>query len=285
MPAPQPPLTVIAARTSRLHLPWREVWQYRDLLLLLVRRDFVAKYKQTVLGPAWFIVQPVLMTFVFTIVFGRVAKIPTDGLPRILFYLSGMLAWTYFSECLKTTSTTFVTNAQLFGKVYFPRVVVPLAVVVSNLIALAIQIATFAAFWAYFKFATAAGERFVLTSWALATPLLVLQTAALGLGVGLWMSSLTAKYRDFFHLSTFITQVWLYATPIVYPLSEVPEKWRWASVLNPMTTIVESVRIAFLGAGSVRPEHVVVSVLMTCAILFTGLLIFSRTERDFIDTV
>ena len=276
---------VIEPNRSWFRLPWRDLLHYRDLWFLLVRRDFVAKYKQTILGPAWFIIQPLLMTLMFTVVFGRIAKIPTDGLPGMLFYLCGMLAWTYFAECIRGTSTIFVTNANLFGKVYFPRLVVPLAVVTSNLIAFAIQLATFIGFWLYFKFFTPAGDHFALTPYLFALPLLLLQTAAIGLGVGLWMSSLTAKFRDFTHLTGFLTQLWMYATPVVYPLSEVPQRWRWVVSLNPMTGIVETYRYAFLGAGTVEPGYLAGSAVATVVLLVSGVLLFSRTERTFIDTV
>ncbi len=277
--------TIIEPNRSWFRLPLRDLLHYRDLWYLLVRRDFVAKYKQTVLGPLWFIIQPVLMTMMFTVVFGRIAKIPTDGLPPMLFYLCGMLAWGYFSQCLGGTSTIFVGNAHLFGKVYFPRLVVPLAIVTSNLIAFSIQLANFAAFWIFFKFFTNAGGHFGATRYMLLIPFLLLQTAALGLGVGLWMSSLTAKYRDFAHLTGFLTQLWMYATPVVYPLSEVPERWRWVLSLNPMSGIVETYRYAFLGAGTFDPGYLLVSACATVIILAGGILLFSRTERTFIDTV
>jgi len=276
---------VIESSTSWFRIPWREILHYRDLWFLLVRRDFVAKYKQTILGPLWFIIQPLLMTVMFTIVFGNIAAVPTDGLPPMLFYLCGMLAWSYFAECIRGTSTVFVTNANLFGKVYFPRLVVPFAIVTSNLIAFAIQLITFLAFWGYFKFFTSAGASFGPTRYLLALPLLLLQTACIGFAVGLWMSSMTAKYRDFIHLTGFLTQLWMYATPIVYPLSEVPVKWRWVSSANPMTGIAETYRYAFLGEGVVEPRYLMISAATTVVLLVTGILLFERTERTFIDTV
>ena len=259
--------------------------QYRDLLYLLVRRDFVAKYKQTILGPLWFVLQPLMTTIVFTVIFGKVARIPTDGLPPMLFYLCGMLAWGYFAQCLGGTSTTFLSHAYLFSKVYFPRLVVPLSVILSNLIAFAIQLVTFLCFWIWFKLFTAAGPSFHLTGLLLALPALLLQTAAIGLGFGLWMSALTAKYRDFAHLSSFLTQLWMFATPVVYPLSEVPEAWRWVIAANPMTGIVESYRRAFLGAGTVEPLYMAISAATTLIVLVTGIVVFSRVERTFVDTV
>ena len=276
---------VIEPDSSWMRLPLRDVARHRDLLFLMVRRDFVAKYRQTVLGPAWFVIQPLLMTVVFTVVFGKVAKIPTDGHPKLLFYLCGMLPWSYFSQCLQNTSTTFVSNAALFGKVYFPRVVVPLSKVISNLIAFAIQAVTFLVFWVYFKFFTTAGPGLVLGTSVALLPVLLVQTGLAGLGVGLWMSALTAKYRDFSYLTGFLTQFWFYATPVVYPLSEIPERWRWVWAVNPMSGIVESYRHALLGVGTVRPLYLLLSAGMTVVLVVSGLLAFGRTERTFIDTV
>ena len=276
---------IIEPNRSWLRIPWREIVQYRDLLYLLVRRDFVSKYKQTVLGPLWFVIQPLMTTLMFTVVFGKIAKIPTDRLPPMLFYLCGMLAWGYFAKCLGGTASTFVGNAHLFGKVYFPRLVVPLSVIVSNLMSFGIQLATFAAFWVYFKWFTAAGELIRPNLFILALPLLLVQTAAIGLGVGLWMSALSAKYRDFSYLADFMAQLWMYATPVVYPLSVVPERWRWVVALNPMAGIVESYRYALLGAGTVDPVYLGLSVLTTGLVLVSGLLVFSKVERTFIDTV
>lgn len=276
---------IIEPNRSWFRIPWREIIQYRDLLFLLVRRDFVSQYKQTVLGPLWFVIRPLATTIVFTVIFGKVAKISTDGLPQMLFYLCGLLGWSYFSRCMGATSTTFISNASLFGKVYFPRLVVPLSLVVSNLIAFGIQLATFLFFWVYFACFTEGGSYVHMTWFVLLLPLLLLQSAAIGLGVGLWMSSLTAKYRDFVHVAGFMTQLWMYATPVVYPLSLVPERWRWACALNPLTGIVESFRYAFLGQGSVDGGYLVLSVITTVVLLVSGALVFSRTERTFIDTV
>ena len=276
---------VIEPNRSWFRLPWRDLLHYRDLWLLMVRRDFVAKYKQTVLGPLWFIIQPLLTTVMFTVVFGRIAKIPTDGLPPMLFYLCGTLAWGYFAQCVNGNSKIFVSNARLFGKVYFPRLIVPLATVTSGLFSFVIQLGTFLGFWIFFKFFTESGSHFSFTPYLFALPLLLLQSAATGLGVGLWMSSLTAKYRDFSHLTGFLTQLWMYATPIVYPLSEVPERWRWVVRINPMTGIVETYRYAFLGAGSMDLPTMLSSGLLTVFVLVSGVLLFARTERTFIDTV
>lgn len=268
-----------------LRFEWRELWEYRDLLWLMIRRDLVAKYKQTVLGPLWFIIQPVLTTVVFTVIFGNVAKIPTDGLPPFLFYLCGMLGWSYFSTNMNATASTFTANAHLFGKVYFPRLIIPLAISVSNLAAFFIQLLTFCAFWFYFQIGTSAGGTFSLQSSVAYLPLILIYMMALSLGVSLWMSALSAKYRDFGHLMAFLTQLWMYATPIVYPLSIVPAGWRWLIELNPMTMATEWFRLAFLGNGDITATSVGISVLVTLGWFVSGVLVFQRTARTFVDTV
>jgi lipopolysaccharide transport system permease protein len=278
-------LTVIEPNRSWFRIPWRDILHYRDLLFLLVRRDFVAQYKQTVLGPLWFLVQPLLMTAVFTVVFARIAGIPTDGVPPILFYLCGMLGWGYFAGCLGQTSTTFLANMSIFGKVYFPRLVIPLSVVVSRLIAFAIQLAAFLCFLFYYLCFSPASSRIHPGPLILALPLLLFVSAAVGMGAGLWISALTTKYRDFAFLSGFLTQVWMYGTPVVYPLSQVPERWRTLISLNPMTGVVEMYRCAFLGVGTVNPLQTGISAAAALALLLTGLLAFSRAERTFVDTV
>ena len=276
---------ILEPRRGWIRVPWRELAEYKDLLFLLVRRDFVSQYKQTVLGPLWFVIQPLLTTLVFTVVFSQVAKIPTDGQPPLLFYLCGLSAWGYFSGCLGATSNTFLANAGIFGKVYFPRLIVPLSVVISRLTAFVIQLATFLAFFVYYKGFTAAGAS-IHPGWALAlVPLLLLESAALGLGVGLWISALTTKYRDFSFLSAFLTQLWMYATPVVYPFSAVPDRWKSWAALNPMTGIVESYRYAFLGTGTVDPMYLALSAAVTVVVLVSGLAVFNRAERTFIDTV
>lgn len=275
----------IRARQRWLHLPLREIADYRDLLFLLVRRDFVAKYKQTLLGPLWFIIQPLLTTLVFTIIFGNVAKIPTDGLPPVLFYLCGLLGWTYFAQTFNTTSTTFVTNAPLFGKVYFPRLIVPLSVTLSNLMAFALNLLIFLGFLAYFNFFSDVTDGLHMTWQVCLLPLLIGQLAATALGVGLWVSALTAKYRDLTHLSSFLVQLLMYATPVIYPLSQIPDGWRWLASLNPMTMIVENFRLMFLGQATASLPLTLLSVGISLALLISGVLLFQRTERTFIDTV
>ena len=277
--------TTIRARQRWLHLPLREIADYKDLLFLLVRRDFVAKYKQTLLGPLWFIIQPLLTTLVFTVIFGKVAQIPTDGLPPVLFYLCGLLGWTYFAQTFNTTSTTFVSNAPLFGKVYFPRLIVPFSVTISNLIAFALNLVIFLGFLGYFKFFTAAGDIIHLNWGALFLPLLVIQLAAAALGVGLWVAALTAKYRDLTHLSAFLIQLLMYATPVIYPLSQIPSKWQWLVALNPMTMIVENFRLMFLGQATFSIPLTLLSIAISLFLLITGTLLFQKTARTFIDTV
>jgi lipopolysaccharide transport system permease protein len=276
---------VIRPTRGWFQLNLADVWRYRDLLFLLVHRDFVARYKQTILGPAWFILQPLLTTAVFSIIFGEIAKIPTDGLPPMLFYLAGLLGWNYFAQTVHTTSGTLVTNAGLFGKAYFPRLVVPLSAVISNFFALALQLATLLAVWIYFKLFTGAGEQFGFSVGIVWFPLLLVHVAALSLGVGLWLSALTAKYRDLTFLSGFIIQIWMYATPVIYPLSQIPEKWRWISALNPMTMPVEAIRVMFLGQGTIVIAYLAMSVGTTIGLLLFGVLIFNKVEKTFVDTV
>lgn len=284
-PTPDLPIEEVVIRPSRswFQLDLKALWHYRDMLRFLVMRDFVSKYKQTILGPAWFVIQPLLMTLVFTVIFGRVAGLSTDGLPQPLFYLCGMLGWTYFATCFQGTSTQLITNANLYRKVYFPRMVVPISVVVSNLIAYAIQLVTFLCFWAYYHFFTDAGESFGI-DWTLAfLPLVILQTAAFSLGVGLWMSALTAKYRDLQQISAFLIQVWMYVTPVIYPTSVIPEHLRWLVFLNPMAAIVEAYRGMFLGVATLTTTDVWVSATLTLFVLLSGILIFNRIQRDFVD--
>ncbi|MEI6350320.1 MAG: ABC transporter permease [Verrucomicrobiota bacterium] len=275
---------VLRADTSWLGLELKGIWHYRDLLQLLGCRDFASRYKQTVLGPLWFILQPLLMTVVFTVIFGHVAELPTDGLPPMLFYLCGQLGWNYFAANFNSNSATLVSNAGLFSKVYFPRLVVPLSSVISNLFAFFIQIATFACFYVSFKTGTASVD-FGMRWQAIFLPLVLLQTAVLSLGVGLLMSSLTAKYRDLTHVSGLIIQVWMYATPVIFPLSKFPQKWQWVVALNPMTSIVEAFRFMLLGSGTVHSNHLICSVSITLLAFTAGLLAFGKVEKTFVDTI
>jgi len=259
-----------------------ELWRYRDLVLLFVRRDFVAVYKQTILGPLWYLVQPLLTTLTFTFIFGSVAKLPTDGLPQFLFYMSGTVIWTYFASCLTKTSETFVSNANLFGKVYFPRLAVPVSILISNLITFTIQFVFFLAFMLFFALN---GSLIHPNLWMLLTPLLILMMAGLGLGFGILISSLTTKYRDLRFLVTFGVQLLMYATPVIYPVSSIPQRFQWIILANPMTSIVEAFRYAFLGAGSVNRMQLLYSFGFMAVIVIVGITIFNRVEQTFMDTV
>jgi len=252
------------------------------LIYLLVKRDFVTFYKQTILGPLWYIIQPLVNTLVFTIIFGKVAGISTDGSPPFLFYMAGTVSWGYFSTCLTATSNTFVGNAGVFGKVYFPRLAVPIAHVIVSLLQFGIQFLIFVAFLIYFSWQ---GAHVHPTYSIFYLPLILLQMALLGLGFGILISSLTTKYRDLTFALGFGVQLWMYATPIVYPLSVIPEKYRMIAAINPMTSVVESFRGAFLGASSVEPIHVAIGVIITLLVFTAGIILFSRIEKTFIDTV
>lgn len=250
---------------------------------MFVKRDFVAVYKQTVLGPLWFFVQPLLTTIVFTIVFSGVAQISTDGMPPMLFYLAGTIPWNYFATCLTKISTTFTSNAHIFGKVYFPRLIVPLSVVASNLIQFAIQFLLFAAVFGWY-FAHGAA---IQPNWFAIiglTPILLLIMATLGLGTGIVVSALTTKYRDFTFLIAFGVQLAMYATPIIYPMSTIPEKWRWLITLNPMSAPIESFRASFLG-GPVPWFALMTSAAVTASLLLIGIILFNKVEKTFMDTV
>lgn len=273
---------VLRPKTGWFNIHLGELWRYRDLIALFIRRDFVAIYKQTILGPLWFLLQPLFSTLVFTIVFGNIAKIPTDGLPHVLFYMSGIVSWSYFSNCLTSTSNTFIANANIFGKVYFPRLAIPISVVITNLLTFVIQFSLFLAITLYFYLS---GADIHPNRWILLLPLLLLQMGALGLGFGILISSGTTKYRDLTFALGFGVQLWMYATPIVYPLSQVPEKWLWLYTLNPMVALVETFRYAFLGAGAIQPAQLVVSLAVTIVVLALGIILFSRVEKSFMDTV
>jgi lipopolysaccharide transport system permease protein len=273
---------IIRPQRHWLDLRLGELWRFRDLIGLFVWRDFVSQYKQTILGPLWYLIQPVLTALMFTVVFGRFAGLSTDGLPQFLFYMAGTVVWGYFSACLNKTSNTFTANAGIFGKVFFPRLTVPISILISNLIMLAIQFAMFLGFLAYFKLA---GSALRPNGWVLLTPVLLLLMAGLGLGFGIIVSSLTTRYRDLQFLVTFGVQLWMYATPVIYPLSQVPERFRWVMLANPMTPIVESFRYAFLGAGTVDLVHLFYAFVFMVLVLLIGVLIFNRVERTFMDTV
>jgi len=273
---------IIQPRRGLFDLHLRDLWRYRDLVLLFVRRDFVAVYKQTILGPLWYLIQPLLTTITFTVIFGNIAQLPTDGLPQFLFYMSGTVIWTYFADCLTKTSNTFVNNAQLFGKVYFPRLAVPVSILISNLITFAIQFTFFLAFMGFFALS---GANLRPNWWILISPLLVFMMAGLGLGFGIIISSLTTKYRDLRFLVTFGVSLLMYATPVIYPASTIPERFQWIIYANPMTSIVEAFRYAFLGAGSFDPMGLLYSFGFMVVVVIIGTVIFNRVEATFMDTV
>jgi lipopolysaccharide transport system permease protein len=273
----------IGPRQGVLDINFKELWQYRDLLFLLIRRDFVAFYKQTILGPVWFFIQPLLTTLMYLLIFGRIAGLSTDGVPGILFYFSGTTCWMYFSEALTKTSDTFITNASIFGKVYFPRLVIPLSIVLSNLIRLGIQMVLFLIVWVYYLFFT--NEPVHPTPALLLLPLLILLMVLLSLGLGVIFSSLTTKYRDLRFLLTFGIQLAMFATPVVYPLSMAPQKYKWLIIINPFTGIIETFRYAFLGSGSLSWINLGYSCFATILILFLGVVIFNKVEKSFMDVV
>lgn len=259
-----------------------ELWRYRDLVYLFVHRDFVAQYKQTILGPLWHFIQPLFTTIVFTIVFGKIAGLSTDGTPPFLFYMAGTVVWTYFATVLTTVSGTFTQNAAIFGKVYFPRLVIPLSTLLSRLIAFSIQFFFFLCFLIYFIMSDANVNPNI---WMLATPFLLLMMAGLGLGLGIIVAAMTTRYRDLSVLVGFGVQLMMYATPVIYPLSVLPEAWRPWMALNPVAPIVEMFRYAFLGTGQVDIAMLGISLLMIVIILFTGIAMFNRVERTFMDTI
>lgn len=273
---------VIRPQTSLLDLNLREVWHYRDLLLLLVKRDFVAVYKQTILGPLWFFVQPLLTTAMFVLVFDRMAGIKTDDIPSPLFYLTGITLWNYFAETLNKTATVFKDNASIFGKVYFPRLIMPLSIVVSNLVRLGIQFALFICIWGFYLMK---GENVQPNIFMMLLPLHIFMLAGLGLGFGLVISAMTNKYKDLIFLLTFAVQLAMYATPVIYPLSTLSEKYRWIVELNPMTSIVESFRYGFLGSGSLSWPGLLYSFVFTLVMIALGTIIFNKVEKSFMDTV
>ena len=265
-----------------LTLNLREVFKYWDLVTLFVRRDFVANYKQTILGPAWFIIQPLLSTITFTIIFGKVANITTNGVPPLLFYLAGLTMWNYFSTNLLGCSSTFTTNQGIFGKVYFPRLVVPISTVISNLVKLSVQFILFLVVWLYYWLYTGEVEPNI---YILFLPLYVGIGAISSLGMGIIISSLTTKYRDFNFLLGFGVQLLMYASPIIYPFSVVPEQYRWILLLNPMSSVIESFKYSFTGSGMFLGTGLIYSSIFCVIVLFVGIIIFNRTERSFMDTV
>ena len=273
---------IIKPKSGWSNIDFCEIFRYRDLILMFEKRDFVTFYKQTILGPLWYIIQPLVNSVIFTIIFSRVAEIPTDGMPPFLFYMAGTVTWGYFAACLTQTSNTFVTNREIFGKVYFPRMTIPISIVITGLFQFMIQFVIFIGFLLYFWYR---GTQVVPTIMILTLPLILLQMAVLGLGMGMLISSLVTKYRDLTFAMTFAVQIWMYLTPVVYPLTQVPEHYRNLYALNPMVSVVETFRGAFLGVSSIEPSQILISVLVTVGVFFVGVVLFRRIEKTFMDTV
>ncbi len=272
----------IDAQSSLWDLNLKDVWRYRDLLVMFVKRDFVSVYKQTVLGPLWIFIQPLLTTIIFTFIFGNLAGISTDGLPRPLFYLTGITAWSYFADCLVKTSSVFRDNASIFGKVYFPRLITPLSIVTSSLLRFGVQMILLLGMMFYYFLQ---GASFHFTWMIIFFPLLILFMAILGLGLGLIITALTTRYRDFAFLVAFGVQLLMYSTTVIYPLSAAPEKYRFWIQLNPMTAIIETFRFGFLGKGEISFYSIAYSICFALIALLVGVLVFNKTEKTFVDTV
>jgi lipopolysaccharide transport system permease protein len=274
--------TIIKPKDKLLNVDFYEIWQYRDLLSMFIRREIVTQYKQTILGPAWYFIQPALTTIMYMIVFGGIAKISTDGLPQPLFYLAGIVCWQYFADCLTKTSATFTTNQNIFGKVYFPRLVVPLSIVTSNLVRMGIQFLLFLAVYIYFLVMRV---HVAPNLFALLIPVLILMLAGLSLGFGILISSMTTKYRDLSILFTFIVQLWMYATPVIYPLSTMSPKRQWIMALNPVTSIVETFKYGTMGVGTFSWWQLGYSFGFMLVLLALGVVVFNKVQRSFMDTV
>lgn len=272
----------IKSQDSLFSINFKELWHYRDLLLMLLKRDFITFYKQTILGPIWFFVQPILTSLIYVVLFGQVAKLSTDGLPQLAFYLSGITIWNYFSDSLTKTSSVFQTNASIFGKVYFPRLIMPLSIVFSGLLKFAIQFGLFIAIVFYYTFVQ---ESIHPNVWVLATPFLIVLMAAFALGLGMIFSAMTTKYKDLTFLLTFGIQLYMYATPVVYPVSAMPEKYQWLVEINPLTGIFECFRYGYLGAGNFQPMSLIFSSVFIGFLLIIGTVIFNKVEKSFMDTV
>lgn len=272
----------IQSKTAVFDLRLKDVWAYRDLLWLMVRRDFVALYKQTILGPLWFIIQPLFTIVIYTIVFGKIAGISTEGLPRPVFYMAGITIWNYFADCLLKTSGVFRDNAGVFGKVYFPRLVVPVSAVISNMVRFGIQVLLFLGFVFYYYMN---GMALHINVYAWLFPYLVLLSALLGMGCGMIISALTTKYRDLSFLVSFGMQLLMYATTVIYPLSAAPGKYKWIIMMNPVTAIIETFRYGFLGSGSFSWSLLGYASAFTVVVLFAGIVVFTKVEKNFIDTV
>ena len=272
----------IKSKNSLFSINVNEIWQYRDLLLMLVKRDFITFYKQTILGPIWFFIQPLMTSLTYLVLFGKIAKLSTDGAPQIVFYLAGITIWNYFSEALTKTSTVFKDNSNLFGKVYFPRLIMPLSIVFSGLMKFAIQFGLFLLVVLYFTFVD---EKIHPNIWMILTPFLILLMAFFALGMGMLFSSLTTKYKDLVFLLSFGIQLFMYATPVVYPSSAIPKNYEWLLHINPLTGIFECFRYAYLGIGSFQFYDLILSTIEIIILLIIGVLVYNKVEKSFMDTV
>lgn len=274
---------IIRPHEKLWHIDFKEIWKYRDLIELFVKRNIVVQYKQTILGPLWYLIQPIMTVFMNMVVFGGIAKMSTDGMPQALFYMAGNICWFYFADCLNQTSSTFTANQNMFGKVYFPRMVVPISVVLSNLLRFSIQLGLFIVVYLYFYYT---GANIEANWYLLLFPVFVIMLAGLGLGFGILISSMTTKYRDLRILFTFVVQLWMYVTPIVYPLSMVPEgSFRKLIMANPMTSIIETFKYATLGQGYFSWMALGYSFAFMSILLLLGIVVFNRVQRSFMDTV
>lgn len=276
---------IIQNKSSLFRLDLHEVWRYRDLLRMYVKRDIITFYKQTILGPMWFFIQPIMTTIMFMFVFGGIAGISTDGVPQAVFYLAGLVCWNYFADCLTKCSDTFNANQQIFGKVYFPRLIVPFSIVISNMVKMGIQLVLFLVVYAYYFIVLGTFE----INWTIVLfPVLLLMLASLGLGFGLVISSLTTKYRDLRFLITFGVQLWMYATPVIYPLSVMKQNYPdkiWVIVANPLTAIIETFKYGFTGVGVFEWNYLLYSFVMSIAVLLIGIIVFNRVQKNFMDVI
>lgn len=276
---------IIQNKSSLFRLDLHEVWRYRDLLRMYVKRDIITFYKQTILGPMWFFIQPIMTTIMFMFVFGGIAGISTDGVPQAVFYMAGLVCWNYFADCLTKCSDTFNANQQIFGKVYFPRLIVPFSIVISNMVKMGIQLVLFLVVYAYYFIVLGTFE----INWTIVLfPVLLLMLASLGLGFGLVISSLTTKYRDLRFLITFGVQLWMYATPVIYPLSVMKQNYPdkiWVIVANPLTAIIETFKYGFTGVGVFEWNYLLYSFVMSIAVLLLGIIVFNRVQKNFMDVI
>lgn len=273
--------SVIQSQHSLFDLRLKELWHYRDLLVLFVRRDFVTVYKQTILGPLWFFIQPLLTTITFTIIFGNVAQLSTDGAPKVVFYMAGITLWNYFSSCLTSVAGVFNSNAGIFGKVYFPRLIMPLTIVISNLMKFGVQFLLFLCFVGYFVLQNQIHPNF----WIALTPFIIVLMAVISMGIGLILSSMMTKYKDLNQLISFGVQLAMYATPVIYPSSSVPADYKWVVNLNPLVGLFDYMRYAYLGIGQFSASSLVYPSVFAVVILAIGVVVFNKTQKTFMDTV